>query len=63
MKFWIDDPSQSDPVGFVRWAAWKLGGWMEDNGRRLIRIAMDQCPMCGGYQNGRPHKNCDGIPF
>ena len=63
MRFWIDDPSQSEPVSIFRWAAWKLGCWMQGRGEALIFVAMDQCPMCGHYRNGQPHENCDGIPF
>lgn len=63
MQFWIDDPSQSEPVGVLRWSAWKLSGWLISRGKALELIAMDQCPICGAYQNGRPHKDCDGIPF
>ena len=64
MKFWIDDPSQSDPVGFWRWAQWRIGCWMESYGRHLQCAALDWCEMCGTHKEpGRPHDNCDGIPF
>lgn len=63
MQFWIDDPSESQPVGVVRWAAWKLSGWLIAWGKTFECIAFDQCPTCGAFQHGKPHKNCDGIPF
>jgi hypothetical protein len=62
-EFWIDDPSQSDPVSFMRWAKWRIGTWMESKGRHLQYIALDQCQMCGTYRDGKPHDDCDEIPF
>jgi len=62
-KFWIDDPSQSQPVSIMRWAKWRIGCWMESYGRHLIYEALDWCEICGAHKDDRPHDNCDGIPF
>jgi hypothetical protein len=61
---YIPDPHvDTERVSYLWYAIWWLGVWMKRKGDHLESLALDRCEMCGMYKHGKPHLDCDGIPF
>lgn len=65
MQFWIAHPAaDSAPVGFIRWAKWRLSEWLDRKARKLASDALyPNCEDCGKPRKRGDHSKCVELPF